>query len=167
MTGFMKRSLEARLSAVDARIESLEEQRRGDDDEATSLLAELRREQGDIVDALRDARLIDDDPFDSEAIEIGDVVTLRGAEGEVERYVLVDGKAGARARSDWVSVGAPLGAAILGRNTGDRVSVDSPTGVTECEILAFERASRDPAVLPEPAPARAAPLRLPSEAFLG
>ena len=157
MTGFMKRSLETRLSRLNARIDSLEGQREGDDDETTALVGELTRERADIVEALRDARLIDDDPFDSEAIEVGDVVTIRGAEGDVERYVLVDGKAGSRARSDWVSVGSPLGAAILGRSTGDRVRVDSPTGVTECEVLAFERASGDPRISSE----------LPSEAFLG
>lgn len=163
ITRFMKRSLEARLSALNARIDSLEDQRDGDDDEATALLGELARERDDIVEALRDARLIDDDPFDSEAIEIGDAVTIRGAEGEIERYVLVDGNAGSRARSDWVSVASPLGAAILGRNTGDRVRVDSPRGFMEWEILAFERASGDPA---ERA-VRSTPSLLPSEAFLG
>lgn len=152
MTRFMKRALETRLSGLNARIGSLEGQRQGNGDETTALLLELTRERDHIVEALRDARLIDDDPFDTEAIEIGDVVTIRGAEGETERYVLVDGNAGSRARSDWVSVGSPLGAALLGRNTGDRVEVDSPRGVTECEILGFERASGDQAVLSEPAP---------------
>lgn len=87
MTGFMKRSLEARLSGLNARIDSLEDRRQGDDDETAALLGELMRERDDIVDALRDARLIDDDPFDSEAIEIGDVVTLsrRGRRGRTIR----------------------------------------------------------------------------------
>jgi transcription elongation GreA/GreB family factor len=167
MTSFMKRALETRLARLDARIDSLESHR-GGDDETTALLGELTRERDDMVEALRDARLIDDDPFDTDAIEVGDVVTIRGAEGAIERYVLVDGNAGSRARSDWVSVASPLGAAILGRNTGDRVRVDSPRGVTECEILAFERASEDRAVPSEPASSvRNAPMRLPSEAFLG
>ena len=154
MTGFMKRSLEAHLAELSARIDALEGRRQRDDgDETTALLAELSRERDGIVEALRDARLIDDDPFDTQAIEIGDAVTIRGADGETERYVLVDGGAGSRPRRDWVSVASPLGAALLGRNTGDVVRVDSPDGVTECEILGFERASGDP--------------RLPSEAFLG
>ena len=127
MTGSMRSVLEVRLSELNARLESLERQREGDESaETAALLGELARERDDIADALRDARLIDDDPFDSDAIEVGDVVTIRAAGGEVERYVLVDGKAGSRARSDWVSVASPLGTAILGRNTGDRVDVESP-----------------------------------------
>ncbi len=148
MTGSMRRVLEIRLSELEARIDALARQREGDESaETAALLGELTRERADIVDALRDARLIDDDPFDSDAIEVGDVVTIRDADGEVERYVLVDGKAGSRARSDWVSVDSPLGAAILGRNTGERVQVASPRGVTTYEILGFERASEDPSVM--------------------
>jgi hypothetical protein len=38
---------------------------------------------------------IDDDPFDTEAIEIGDTVTVRAVEsGTQEQYVLVDGTVG-------------------------------------------------------------------------
>ena len=160
MTGSMRRVLEIRLSELNARIDSLERQREGDEStETAALLGELASERDDIVDALRDVRLIDDDPFDSDAIEVGDVVTIRDAHGQVERYVLVDGKAGSRARRDWVSVDSPLGAAILGRNLGDRVQVESPRGVTDYEILGFERASADPLA--------SAPPRLPSEAFLG
>ena len=157
MTRSMRSVLEARLSDLDARLGSLERQREGDESaEITALLGELMRERDGIVDALRDARLIDDDPFDDDAIEVGDVVTVRDAAGEVDRYVLVDGKTGSRARSDWVSVESPLGAAILGRDTGDLVRVESPRGVVEYEILGFERVSGD----------QLAP-RLPSEAFLG
>ncbi len=141
MTRSIRRVLEIRLSELDTRIDSLERQREGDESaETAALLAELTRERDDVVDGLRDARLIDDDPFDSDAIEVGDVVTLRDADDEVERYVLVDGKAGSRARSDWVSVDSPLGAAVLGRNTGDRVQVESPRGVTTYEVVGFERA---------------------------
>ncbi len=169
MTGSMRRVLEVRLSELDARIDSLERQRETDESaETAALLSELTRERDDIADALRDARLIDDDPFDSDAIEVGDVVTIRDADGDVERYVLVDGRAGSRARSDWVSVGSPLGAAILGRNTGDRVHVESPRGVTDYEVLGFERASAGPFVSATASVGvEAAPRRLPSEAFLG
>lgn len=169
MTGSMRRVLEIRLSELTTRIDALERQREGDESaETAALLSELTRERDDIADALRDGRLIDDDPFDTDAIEVGDAVTIRDAAGEVERYVLVDGKAGSRARSDWVSVDSPLGAAILGRNTGDRVQVDSPRGVTTYEVLGFERASADPpASAAASIGAEAASPGLPSEAFLG
>lgn len=164
MTDSMRRVLEMRLSELSARIDSLEGRREEDESpEAEALLGALTRERDGIVDALRDARLIDDDPFDSDAIEVGDLVTIRDQDGETDRYVLVDGKAGSRASSDWVSVESPLGAAILGRDTGDRVRVESPRGAVEYEIVGFERASGD----------RFAPVgeeadrRVPSDAFLG
>lgn len=145
MTSQMHRSLEARLRDLESRIEVLDAQRKGDDSlEATAMLVQLGGERDRIVDALREVTLIDDEPFDVHAIEVGDVVTVRDEDGEVDRYVLVDDGVGARARSDWVSVGSPLGAAIVGRSKGDRVEVDSPGGAASFVILGFERASDEP-----------------------
>jgi transcription elongation GreA/GreB family factor len=113
--------------------------------------------------------LIDDAPFDTHAIEVGDVVTIRGQDGDVQRYVLVDDGVGTRARSDWVSVGSPLGGAILGRSRGDEVEVESPGGMLSYVILAFERASGDDSVLAV-STGSISPgdlTRMPSEAFLG
>ena len=170
MTVSMKKSLEIRLEDLDRRIEALNAQREGDDGvEITALLEQLTREQSDTADALRDATLIDDDPFDIEAIEIGDVVTIRDSEGETERYVLVDGNMKTRARSDWVSVSSPLGAAILGRGKGDEVHVESPGGMVSYFIVDFERASEDSIVLAVSGRRGLTRARnlLPSEAFLG
>jgi transcription elongation factor GreA len=170
MTRPMRRSLETRLVDLDERIATLDAQRDDDDSvEATALLMQLTQERSEIIDALRDARLIDDDPFDTEAIEVGDVVTVRDAEGVTERYVLFDGASGSRARSDWVSVSSPLGAAIFGRSKGDRVRVDSPQGPTFYVVVGFERASEDSFSLGNSdgvGGARSLSL-LPSEAFLG
>jgi len=169
MTASMKRSLEIRLEDLDRRIETLNAQREGDDGvEVVALLEQLTRERSDAAEALRDATLIDDEPFDTQAIEIGDTVTIRDSDGETERYVLVDGNMRTRARSDWVSVSSPLGAAILGKDKGDNVQVESPSGTRSYVIVDFERAagnsvhvsvSRNPA-------ARARGL-LPSEVLLG
>lgn len=170
MTGPMMRSLESRLVDLDRRIETLDAQREGDDSlEATALLEQLRRERSDVAEALRDATLIDDAPFDTHAIEVGDTVTIRDDEGATDRYVLVDRNMRTRAQSDWVSVSSPLGAALLGRSKGDEVHVESPSGAMSYVIVDFERASEDSIVLAVsgqriPAAARA---MLPSEAFLG
>lgn len=167
MTGAMKRSLEVRIEDLEARIATLDAQRKGDDSvEATALLMQLKRERGQIDDALRDAMLIDDEPFDVDAIEIGDAVTILDDEGQTDRYVLVDDGVGSRVRSDWMSVSSPLGAAILGRSTGDRVEVDSPQGPMSCVILGFERAS-ETSSRRGAAHQAAGRVRLPSEAFLG
>ena len=170
MTGPMRRSLEVRLTDLDRRIETIDAQRDGDDSlEATTLLEQLRRERADVADALRDATLIDDTPFDTEAIEIGDTVTIRDQDGATDRYVLVDGNMRIRAQSDWVSVSAPLGAALVGRSKGDEVHVESPSGTMSYLIIDFERASDDSTVLAVSGHRIDAVARklLPSEAFLG
>lgn len=155
MTRQMRRSLEARLKDLESRIEVLDAQRKGDDSlEATAMLGQLGSERDRIVDALREVALIDDEPFDVHAIEVGDVVTVRDEEGVTDRYVLVDQGVGARARSDWVSVGSPLGTALVGRGKGDRVEVVSPRGSASYVIVGFERVADDEDLLP-------------SEAFLG
>jgi transcription elongation GreA/GreB family factor len=164
MTASMKRSLEIRLKDLDRRIEALNAQREGDEGiELAALLEQLTRERSDTADALRDATLIDNEPFDTDAIEVGDTVTIRISEREIERYVLVDNMR-TRARSDWVSISSPLGAAILGRGKGDEVHVESPSGTMSYVIVDFERAAGNSVLLSPAARARAL---LPSEAFLG
>jgi transcription elongation factor GreA len=170
ITAPMRRSLQTRLTELEERIRALHEQRAGDDSvEMTALLMQLARQRSDIADALRDAMLIDDEPFDTEAIEIGDTVTIRDPEGATDCYMLVDGKARSRARSDWVSVSSPLGAAILGRGKGDKVRVESPAGSVSYLIVDFERASEDSSVQAtssEQSHVSSLTL-LPSEVFLG
>lgn len=170
MTSAMRHSLERRLEDLEARIEVLDEQREGDESvEATALKVQLARERSQIVDAMRDMTLIDDEPFDTHAIEVGDLVTIQGQDGDVERYVLVDEGVGTRARSDWVSVGSPLGSAILGRSEGDEVQVDSPGGVLGYVIIGFERSSVEDSVPVTSAASSSSSTRalLPSDAFVG
>ena len=167
MTAPMRRSLEIRLEELDRRIAGLDAQREDDDSmEAMALMEQLIRERSDVEEALRGATLIDDEPFDTEAIEIGDTVALQDSDGEVERYILVD--AGVRARSDWVSVTSPLGAAIIGRSKGERVRVESPVGTNDYLIVDFERASDDPRLVASArGQTRSRTLKLLSEGSLG
>ena len=170
MTRPMRTSLESRLADLDARIQTLDSQRKGDDSvEMTALLVQLTRERNDVADALRDARLIDNEPFDTEAIEIGDTVTIRDSDDETYRYILIDQTVRFRARSDWVSVSSPLGAALLGRGKGDRVLVESPAGPAAYMVVGFERASEGWLDHDTFAATRRTPTLtlLPSEAFLG
>jgi transcription elongation GreA/GreB family factor len=147
MTSTMRRSLERRLADLEERIAMLDAQRDVDESvDAAALKVQLTRERSQIVDAMGDATLIDDEPFDTHAIEVGDLVTVQGHDGDTERYVLVDEGVGTRARSDWVSVGSPLGRMLLGRSKGDEVQVESPGGVISYVIIDFERASEDHSV---------------------
>jgi transcription elongation GreA/GreB family factor len=140
ITSSMRACLEGRLDDLDSRIEALKRQYEGDDSvDVAALLHELSRERDQISIALQDAKIIDDDPFDTHATEIGDTVTIHATNGATERYVLVDGSVGARIRPNWVSVNSPLGAALLGRPKGEEIRVETPGGGVSYVILAFER----------------------------
>jgi transcription elongation factor GreA len=142
ITTAMKQSLEARRAELDTRIHTLKQQLEGaDSPDEYALLDQLTRERHQIAGALEQATLIDEEPFDTEAIEIGDTITIREDGGAAERYVLVDGTFGTRVHEDWVSASSPLGAALVGRSKGDKVIVETPGGVTPYTILAFERGS--------------------------
>jgi hypothetical protein len=87
-----------------------------------------------ILVALRDGAVVDDS---AGAVAIGRAVTIREADGAVERYSVVlpgDGDP----RQGWVSADSPLGAAVLGALPGDRVRVTAPAGVREVEVLAVD-----------------------------
>jgi transcription elongation GreA/GreB family factor len=133
--------LEARLLDLEMRICALERRREGEDSlDETALQLHLSRERDRIADALANATFIDDDPYDTEAIEIGDIVTVRAIEGgEEEEFILVDQTVGSRARLNWMSAISPLGAALLGRGKGDEVVVQAPGGTGSYRILDFER----------------------------
>ena len=138
MTEEMRRALSARMEELNARIRSLEE----DVEEAIDNLAlarQLGRERDQIADALAGAVLIENTPFDTHAIEIGDVVAVRSQHGIVERFVLVDGRFASRLRDDWVSVSSPMGHALLGRGVGDEIEVATPNGTSRYVIVSFER----------------------------
>jgi len=141
MTGSMRCSLEARLLELEKRVSALELPREGEDSlDETALHLHLSRERDRIADALANATLIDDDPYDTEAIEIGDMVTVRAIEGgEEEDFILVDRTVGSQARPNWMSAISPLGAALLGRGKGDEVVVQAPGGTDSYQILDFER----------------------------
>lgn len=169
ITSSMQASLTERLGYLGMKIEDLRAQSEAEGGlETAALLSELTRERDQINDALERATLIDDHPFDTEATEIGDTITIRDSDGHVEQYVLIDGAVGARAHSDWVSARSPLGAELVGRSKGERIWVDTPGGRTSYVVVGFERSSVDRLVPTARGPGRArSEPRLPSEAFLG
>jgi transcription elongation GreA/GreB family factor len=142
MTRAMRMLLETRLDDLDARVKALHPEQEVDktpDDWA--LLSQLRRERDRIAETLERVTLIDDQPFDTGAIEVGDAIKVRDEDGDIECYVLVEGDFGSRIRTNWVSVSSPLGARLLGSRKGDMIRVESAAGTATYAILAFERAS--------------------------
>jgi Transcription elongation factor, GreA/GreB, C-term len=67
-------------------------------------------------------------------VEVGSHVRVRDAEGEHQYAIVERVRAGVRAGS--VSVGSPVGRALLGRRPGDRLEVQTPGGVRRLTVLA-------------------------------
>ena len=139
MTSTVRTTLMIRSGELDKRIAELEGQRENGDPIDAAILASLCHERDQIKEALLQASIIDDAPFDEHRIEVGDTVTVADQAGQSERYVLVDAGVGARVSADWVSAASPLGAALIGRGRGDEILVRTPAGEQRFVILDFER----------------------------
>ena len=75
-------------------------------------------------------------PSASGVAEIGTSVRVRDiASGEIAEYELV-GEVESDAGNGRVSIAAPVGRALAGRNAGDRVEVETPRKTVSLEILA-------------------------------
>jgi len=84
---------------------------------------------------LRNAEVIDEEDLDKDIVNIGSKVTLFDEEfSEEVRYALV-GSAEADPADGRISNESPLGSALLGRKTGEMVTVEAPAGLVKYKIL--------------------------------
>lgn len=88
--------------------------------------------------SLRNVVIIEENrPQAHTSVQIGSKITVREAEAEPELYWLV-GPAEADPGRGKISHESPLGKALLGRQVGDRVTVEAPAGQFTFEIVAIE-----------------------------
>ncbi|MGE0758231.1 MAG: nucleoside diphosphate kinase regulator [Pirellulaceae bacterium] len=81
------------------------------------------------------ARLIADQDVDPDVVTMNSDVRLRDCQTDAEIGCTIVFPDFADAAEGRISVLAPLGAALLGYRTGDRVSFTAPAGKQTCEIL--------------------------------
>ncbi len=88
-----------------------------------------------LEDTLSKARIIDESKLDVSKIQILSRVTLKNlATGKQVVYTLVSENE-ADLKEGKLSIGTPIGKALLGKKTGERVEVTVPAGVIHFEIL--------------------------------
>lgn len=88
---------------------------------------------------LRNARVIDEDDVDTDAVTVGSRVKLKDLElGEEFEYIVV-GSAEADPSSARISNESPVGRAIMGQKVGAIVEVDAPVGTLKYEIVSISR----------------------------
>lgn len=74
-------------------------------------------------------------PRESGKVFFGAWVTVADARGSESSYRIV-GADEIDPKRDWISVDSPLARALLGKSAGDEISVRTPSGVREIEIVA-------------------------------
>lgn len=85
--------------------------------------------------------VVQEGPLTTDEVSPGMVVTLRALDDageEEERYLLALSKEERAKGMRTITTSSPLGQAVLGKTTGDKVSYDAPGGTFRYVIAAFE-----------------------------
>jgi transcription elongation factor GreA len=111
-------------------------------DDAKTEQGLLERRISEIQRRIRNAKVVDPSEVNTDAVDLGTRVTLRvvGKENQ-ERTFQIVGANESDPTSGKLSHASPVGRAVLKRRVGDKVTVSTPRGATEYEIVNVEVAS--------------------------
>jgi transcription elongation factor GreA len=111
-------------------------------DDAKTEQGLLERRIGEIQRRIRNAKVVDPSEANTDAVDLGTRVTLRtvGKQGN-ERTFQIVGTNESDPPNGKLSHASPVGRAVLKRKVGDKVTVTTPRGSTEYEIVNVEVAS--------------------------
>jgi transcription elongation factor GreA len=84
---------------------------------------------------LRNARIIQEDEVDTEAVSVGSTVTLKDVEFDDEVEYTIVGSAESNPLENKISNESPVGQALLGKRKGTVIDVNVPAGMLQYEIL--------------------------------
>lgn len=94
---------------------------------------ELRIEEIDKI--LKNAELVTDDDVDASVINIGCTVRIKDLEFDDEMEYKIVGSTEANSLKGKISNESPVGKALIGAKVGQKVEVETPSGVVEYKIL--------------------------------
>lgn len=107
---------------------------------------EAKNEQGiiesriaEIEQTLAHAQVIDDEDISTEKVGIGTTVRILDMEMDEEMEFKIVGTKEADIDSGKMSDESPIGAAIMGREVGEEVEVETPSGVIGFKILEIRK----------------------------
>ncbi|HVF01282.1 MAG TPA: transcription elongation factor GreA [Rubrobacteraceae bacterium] len=101
----------------------------------------LERRISEVQRRLRNAKIVDPSDVDTGAVDLGTRVTLRVVGKDTERTFQIVGANESDPGSGKLSHASPVGRAVLKRRVGEKVTVSTPRGATEYEIVNVEAAS--------------------------
>ena len=110
-------------------------------DDAKTEQGLLERRIGEVQRRLRNAKIVDPGGAEAGSVDLGTRVTLRAADGGAERTFQIVGANESDPGSGKLSHASPVGKAVLKRRVGEKVTVATPRGSTEYEIVNVEAAS--------------------------
>ncbi|CAN5177675.1 transcription elongation factor GreA [soil metagenome] len=110
-------------------------------DDAKNEQGLLERRISELQRRLRNARVVDPSETDANAVDVGTKVTLKSTGDDKERTFQIVGSNESDPSTGKLSHSSPVGKAVLKRQVGDKVTVSTPRGTTEYEILNVEIAS--------------------------
>lgn len=101
----------------------------------------LERRISELQRRLRNARVVNPAEVEANAVDLGTKVTLRRIGKDEERTFEIVGANESDPTSGKLSHASPVGRAVLKRRVGEKVTVATPRGATEYEIINVELAS--------------------------
>ena len=108
-------------------------------DEAKNEQAEVESRINTIVNMLKYARVIDDSEIGNDTVGIGVTVVIKEVgEDDEETYQIVT-TTEADPINNKISKESPVGSALMGHKVGDTVSVESPAGKIDFEIVSITK----------------------------
>ncbi|HSK99398.1 MAG TPA: transcription elongation factor GreA [Rubrobacteraceae bacterium] len=111
-------------------------------DDAKTEQGLLERRISEIQRRIRNAKVVDPSDVNADAVDLGTRVTLRVVgKKDQERTFQIVGANESDPTSGKLSHASPVGRAVLKRRVGDKVTVSTPRGATEYEIVNVEAAS--------------------------
>lgn len=112
-------------------------------DEAKNEQAQMEERIYKLESQLRSAKIIEESEIDFDTVTVGANVKIELKDpsmkkAEVEEYAIV-GSAEADPALNKISNESPIGAALLGRKAGDKITVQVPLGMAKIKILEITR----------------------------
>ena len=110
-------------------------------DDAKNEQGLLERRIGELQRRIRNVRVVDPSEAEDDAVDLGTTVTLRVVGKGQERTFQIVGANESDPTSGKLSHASPVGRAVLKKKVGEKVTVSTPRGATEYEIVNVEAAS--------------------------
>ncbi|MEJ7819116.1 MAG: transcription elongation factor GreA [Rubrobacteraceae bacterium] len=110
-------------------------------DDAKNEQGLLERRISDLQRRARNAKVVEPSKTDVGTVDLGTKVTLRVVKGGAERTFQIVGSNESDPTGGKLSHASPVGRAVLRRKVGEKVTVSTPRGATEYEIVNVEAAS--------------------------